>query len=188
MKKACLLLRRAKSLSVLSPLVDAKGSRRLGGSKCEKVLGSTLEESGSGGYVRAAESIWAAAIAAEGGLRPGGGGAVRTGDGAPTCEDLGGGGGALSGVATFGLVGDVTGFRMGTAAMERDAEFTGDCVRGRGGAVGGLSLRITGGARRGGRGAGTGAGGVGTLRPGGVGAIEPSDFGMDGGFPRLPSR
>lgn len=192
--KACLLLRRAKALS---PLVDAKGSRRLGGGKCEMVLGSTLEESNSGGYVRAAESIWAAAIAAEGGLRPGGGGAVRTGDGAPTCEDLGGGGGALSGVATFGLVGDVTGLRMGTAAMERDmggAGFMGDCVRG---AAGGLSLCITG-ARRGGAElpisffqegtAGTGAGGVGTLRPGGVGAREPSDFGMDGGFPRLPSR
>jgi hypothetical protein len=184
-------LRRARSLS---SLVDAKGGRRLGGSKWEMVLGSTLEESGSGGYVRAAESIWAAAIA---GLRPGGGGAVRTGDGAPTCENLGGGGGTLSGVATFGLVGDVTGFRMGTATIERDkgeAGLTGDCVRGRGGAAGGLSLRITGGARRGGRGAellisffreGTGRAGtgVGTLRPGGVGAREPSDFGMDGGFP-----
>ena len=120
-------MRRAKSLS---PLVDAKGSRRLGGGgNWETVLGSTLKESGSGGYVRAAESIWAAAIAAEGGLRPGGGGAVRTGEGAPTCEDLGGGGGALSGVATFGLVGDVTRFRMGTAAIERDmgeAGLTGD--------------------------------------------------------------
>ena len=102
-------------------------------------------------------------------------------------------------------MGDVTGFRMGTAVIERDmgeAGLTGDCVRWRGGAAGGLSLRITGGARRGGRGAellvtffregtgraGTGAGGVGTLRPGGVGAREPSDLGMDGGFPRLPSK
>lgn len=143
------------------------------------VLGSTLEESGSGEYVRAAE----------GGLRPGGGGA-RTGDGAT--EDLGGGGGTLSGV---GLV-DVTGFRKGTAAIERDmgeAGLTDDCV-----AVGGLALRITG-SRRGGRGvellvsffpegtgragtAGTGVRGVGTL--GGVG----SDFRMGGGFAKLPSR
>jgi len=120
------ILRRARSLS---PLVDAKGSRRLGGGKCETVLGDTLEESVSGEYVRAAES---AAIVAEGGLRPGGGGAARTGDGAPTYEDLGGGGGALSGVATFGLVREVTGFRMGTAAIERDkgeAGLTGDRVR-----------------------------------------------------------
>ena len=66
-------------------------------------------------------------------------------------------------------------------------------------AVGGLSLRIAGGSRRGGRGvellepffpegtgsagtAGTGVRGVGTL--GGVG----SDFRMGGGFAKLPSR
>lgn len=78
-------MRRARSLS---PLTDAKGSRRLGGGRRELVLGSILEGSGSGEYVRAAE----------GGLRPGGGGA-RTGDGVTvTFEDLGGGGGALSGV------------------------------------------------------------------------------------------
>jgi len=105
------------------PLADAKGARRLGGGRRELVLGSTLEGSGSGEYVRAAE----------GGLRPGGGGA-RTGDAVTvTFEDLGGGGGALSGV---GLV-DGTGIRKGTAAIERDMGETG------------LSLRITG-SRRGG--------------------------------------
>lgn len=105
---------------------------------------------------------------------------------------MGIGGGALAGV---GLVGEVTGFRTRTAGIGRDmadAGLTGDCVRG----VGGLSLRIAGGARRGGRGAelegtgraGTGLGGVGTLRAGGVGARGPSDFGMDGGLPSVPSR
>ena len=160
----------------LSPLADAKGSRRLGGGKREMVLGGTLEESGSGEYVRVAE----------GGLRPGGCGA-RAGD--VTCEDLGGGGGTLSGV---GLV-DVT-FREGTAAMrEGEAELTDDCV-----VVDGLSLRITGGSRRGRRGvelasffpegtgragtAGTEVRGVGTL--GGVG----SDFRIGGGLAKLPSR
>lgn len=100
---------------------------------------------------------------------------------------------------------------------------TGDRVCGRGGAEGELSLRIAGGARRGGRGAepspvsffregrlgagrvtgvgpevgglgggteglaGTGAGGLGggTLREGSSGVGEPSDFGTDGGFPRV---
>ena len=169
--QAYLLLRRARDLS---PLADAKGGRRLGGGKREVVLGSTLEGSGSGEYVRAAE----------GGLRPGGGGA-RTGDGASvTFEDLGGGGGTLPGV---GLVG----FRKGTAATE---PLTDDCV-----AEGGLALRITGGSRRGGRGAellvsffpegtgragtaGTEVRGVGTL--GGVG----SDFRIGGGLAKLPSR
>jgi hypothetical protein len=55
----------------LSPLLDAKGSRRLGGGKWGVlrglvVLGGTSEESStvdSGGYVPA-ESIWAAGIAA----------------------------------------------------------------------------------------------------------------------------
>jgi len=107
-------------------LVDAKGSRRLGGGKWEMVIGGrTLEESGSGD-VRATESLW-------GGLRPGGAGAARTGGGAPTCEDLGGG-------ATFG---DVTG--IGTAAIERDMGEAGLW-----GWAGGVSLR---GALRGGRGA-----------------------------------
>ena len=144
------------------------------------VLGSTLE-SDSGEYARAAE----------GGLRPGGGGA-RTGDGATvTCENLGGGGGALSGV---GLV-DATGFRNGTAATERDMGEAGPT----GEAAGGVSLRITGGSRLGGRGAellvsffpdgtgragtaGAGVRGVGTL--GGVG----SGLRMGGGFAKLPSR
>jgi len=198
------------------------------------VLSGTLEDAdrpgtiGSGGCVRAAESIGAAGTATGGGLR-GGGGAVLPGDGATTCEGLGGGGGgALSGIATLGLVADVTGgegFRIGTAGIGRDmgeAGVTGDRVRGRGGVAGGLSPRIAGGARRGGRGAelapisffregrlgtgrttgvgplvgslgggteglaGTGAGGFGggTLRAG-VGAAEPSDLGMDGGFPRI---
>jgi hypothetical protein len=145
-------------------------------------LGGTLD-SGSGEYVRTAE----------GGLRLGGGG-TRSEDGAiVTCEDLGGGGGALS---VIGL-GDVTGIRKGTAGIERDmgeAGLTDDCA-----AEGGLSLRIT--SRRGGRGAeaellvsffpegkgragtaGTGVRGVGTL--GGVG----SNFRMGGGFAKLPSR
>ena len=129
-------MRRARSLS---PLV---GSRRLGGGKWE--MGS-----GSGEYVRAAES-WVAAISAEGSLRLGGGGTPY----------LGGGG------AGVGLVGDATGFRIGTAGL------TANCVRGRGGAAGGLSLRLTGAARRGGSGAellvsffqaGTGSGGVGNF-------------------------
>jgi len=172
------ILRRAS----LSPLADAKGSRRLGGGKREMVLGGTLEESGSGEYVRVAE----------GGLRPGGCGA-RTEDGATvTCENLGGGGGTLSGV---GLV-DVT-FRKGTAAIEREGEpeFTDNCV-----VADGLSLRITGGSRRGRRvelvsffpegtgragtagTAGTEVRGVGTL--GGV--QVRSDFRIGGGFAKLP--
>ena len=172
-------MRRARNLL---PLADVKGGSRLGGGKREMVLGSTLE-SGSGEYVRAAE----------GGLRLGGGGA-RTEDGAiVTCEDLGGGGGALS---VVGLV-DATGIRKGTAGTERDMGEAGlkdDCE-----GVGGLSLRNTGGSRRGGRGAellvsffpegtgragtaGTGVRGVGTL--GGVG----SDFRMGGGLAKLPSR
>lgn len=168
------------------------------------VLGGALGESGtvgSGEYARAATSIRAAAFVAEGGLRAGGTGAFLTGDGAITCDDLGSGGGALSGVATFGLLGDVTGFRTGTAGIEREAGLTGDCARRRGG-VGGLSLRIAGGARRGGRGAelpisflpegtgraGAGTDGAGTLRARDVGTREPSDFGMDGGLPSVPSR
>lgn len=205
MEAGLLLLRGARDLS---PLLAAKGSRRLGGGKWGVLRGLLAlggvpggsDNVGSGGYVRAADSIWVGI--AGGGLRAGGAGTVLTGDGATTGEDLGSGGGALSGVATFGLVGDVTGFRMGTAGIGREAGLAGDCVRGRGGAAGGLSLRIGGGARRGGRGAelpisflrggtgrpGTGAGGVGTLRTGGVGARGPSDFGMDGGLPSAPLR
>jgi len=135
------------------------------------VLGGTLEESGSGESVRVAG----------GGLRPGGRGA-RTGDGATiTCEGLGGGGGTLSGV---GL-----GFRKGTAAIEREGED--NCV-----AADGLSLRITGGSRRGRRGVdlvpffpeGTGRAGTAGTEVRGVGALGGvgSDFRMGGGFAKLP--
>lgn len=230
--EGCLLLRRGGS--GLSPLVDARGSRLLGGDNWETlgglvVLGGTIEDarwSGTAGSGGAAEFIRAAIGS---GLRAGGGGAVLAGDTAATCEGLGGGsGGARSGVVTFSLAGDLTGgegFRMGTAGIGRDMEdagFTDDCVRGRTGVSGGLSLRITSGGRRGGRGAEVpilffregrlGAGGNdaavssrvggfgggteglagttggfdgGTLRAGGIGAEELSDFGIDGGFPRV---
>ena len=203
--KGCLLLRRGGS--GLSPLVDARGSRLLAGDNWETlggllVLGGTIEDarwSGTAGSGEAAEFIRAAIGS---GLRAGGGGAVLAGvRAAATCEGLGGGGGgARSGVVTFGLAGDLTGgegFRMGTAGIGRDMEdagFTGDCVRGRTGVSGGLSLRITSGGRRGGRGAELpillfregrlGAGGNAAVRSrvGGLGGGTEGLAGTAGGF------
>jgi hypothetical protein len=94
-------------------------------------------------------------------------------------------------------LGDGTGFRKGTAAIERDKGEAG--LTDNGVAAGGLSLRMTGGSRLGGIGAellvsffpegtgragtaGAGVRGVGTL--GGVG----SGLRMGGGFAKLPSR
>lgn len=144
-----------------APLVDGKVRCRLGGGNREilgglLILGGTPEESGTVGLgdVRAAESLRAAGIATG---RAGGGGAVLAGDGATICESLGGGGGGtLSCIATtFGLIGDVAGgegFRMGTAGTARDIDEAG-FGRVWGGVADGLSLRIAGGGRRGGRGA-----------------------------------